>query len=122
MITRTLRPALTLVIMMTVVLGLAYPAVITAIVAVAFPKQAAGSLIVRDGKLVGSRLIGQNFSAPGYFWGRPSASGAHPYDGMASSGSNLGPMNPALTDRIKASLKTLREADPANALPVPVDL
>ena len=122
MITRTLRPALTLIIMMTLVLGLAYPAVITAIASAAFPKQAAGSLVVRDGKLIGSRLIGQNFSTPGYFWARPSASGPHPYDALASSGSNLGPMNPALTDRINASLKTLREADPGNALPVPVEL
>ncbi len=122
MITRTLRPALTLIIMMTLVLGLAYPAVITAIATAAFPKQAAGSLVVRDGKLIGSRLIGQNFSTPGYFWARPSASGPHPYDALASSGSNLGPMNPALIDRVKASLKTLREADPGNALPVPVDL
>jgi len=122
MITRTLRPALTLLLMMSLVLGLAYPAVITAIAEVAFPKQAAGSLVVRDGKLVGSRLIGQNFSAPSYFWPRPSASGPHTYDGLASAGSNLGPMNPALTDRIKASLKSFKEADPANALPIPVDL
>lgn len=122
MVIRTLRPALTLIIMMTLVLGLAYPAVITAIASAAFPKQAAGSLVVRDGKLVGSRLIGQNFSAPGYFWARPSASGPHPYDAVASSGSNLGPMNPALIERVRASLKALREADPGNALPVPVEL
>jgi potassium-transporting ATPase KdpC subunit len=122
MVTRTLRPALTLLVTMSLALGLAYPAVITAIAAVAFPRQAAGSLIERDWKLLGSRLIGQNFSAPGYFWGRPSASGPHPYDGMASSGSNLGPMNPALTDRIKASVEALRKADPGNTAPVPVDL
>src|SRR5262249_13240444 len=122
MIARTLRPALTLVIMMTLVLGLAYPAAITAIASAAFPQQSAGSLLMRDGKLIGSRLIGQKFSAAGYFWGRPSATGSRPYDGLASSGSNLGPMTPALTDRIKVSLKTLRDADLDNALPVPVDL
>jgi K+-transporting ATPase ATPase C chain len=122
MITRTLRPALTLLITMTLVLGLAYPAVITAIATVVFPERAAGSLIVRDGTLIGSWLIGQDFSAPGYFWARPSASGPHPYDALASSGSNLGPMNPALIDRVRASLKTLRDADPGNTLPVPVEL
>ena len=122
MMARILRPAVTLLIVMTLVLGLAYPAVITVIAAVAFPQQAAGSLVVRDGRLIGSRLIGQEFSSPGYFWSRPSASGPHPYDGLASAGSNLGPMNPALTDRIRASLKALREADPDNALPVPVEL
>jgi potassium-transporting ATPase KdpC subunit len=122
MLSRTLRPALTLLLLLSLMLGLAYPVVITAIAVAAFPTQAAGSLIMREGKLVGSRLIGQEFTAPRYFWARPSASGPHPYDGLASGGSNLGPLNPALTDRIKASLRQLRAADPGNTLPVPVDL
>ncbi|HZF15472.1 MAG TPA: potassium-transporting ATPase subunit KdpC [Steroidobacteraceae bacterium] len=120
---RTLiRPALVLLLLMTVLLGVIYPFVIAGVAKAAFPGQAAGSLIVRDGKAVGSTLIGQNFTAPGYFWGRPSATGSSPYNGIASGGSNLGPLNPALTDAIQARIDTLRAADPGNTAPIPVDL
>ncbi len=87
-----------------------------------FPAQAAGSLLVRDGKPVGSALIGQNFSDPKHFWGRPSATGPMPYNASASSGSNQGPMNPALTDAVKGRIEALRAADSGNTAPVPVDL
>jgi K+-transporting ATPase ATPase C chain len=120
---RTLiRPAVTLLLLMTTLLGIVYPLVVTGIAKVAFPDQAAGSLIMKDGKAVGSTLIGQNFTAPKYFWGRPSATGNAPYNGVASAGSNLGPLNPALTDAIKARAEALRAADPGNNAPVPVDL
>ena len=120
---RTLiRPAVTLLLLMTVLLGVVYPVVITGIARVAFPTQASGSLIMKDGKAVGSTLIGQNFTAPKYFWGRPSATGNAPYNGTASSGSNLGPLNSALTDAIKGRIDALRAADPGNTAPVPVDL
>ena len=122
MLSTTFRPALLLLLVLTVVLGLAYPVAITAIAAIAFPDQAAGSLIVHDGKLVGSRLIGQQFSGARYFWGRLSATLPHPYDGGASAGTNFGPMNPALIDQVKNRLKTLRAADPANTASVPVEL
>jgi K+-transporting ATPase ATPase C chain len=86
-----------------------------------FPAQAGGSLVTRDGP-VGSRLIGQAFSASKYFWSRPSATSPQPYNGVASSGSNLGPLNPALTDAVKARIAALRAADPTNRAPVPIDL
>jgi potassium-transporting ATPase KdpC subunit len=122
-IMRTLiRPAVTLFLLMTVLLGLVYPLVVTGIAKVAFPQQVAGSLIVKDGRAVGSTLIGQNFSDPKYFWGRPSATGTAPYSGVASSGSNMGPLNPALTDAVKARVAVLRAADPGNTAPIPVDL
>ena len=88
----------------------------------AFPAQAGGSLIVKDGKPVGSSLIGQNFSDPKYFWGRPSATGPMPYNAGSSSGSNQGPLNPALVDAVKGRVEALRAADPGNTAPVPVDL
>ena len=122
MFIRLARSAVTLLVVMTVLLGIAYPLVITGIAKVAFPRQAAGSLIVRDGKVVGSTLIGQSFSDAKYFWGRPSATAPQPYNGLASSGSNFGPLNPALTDAVKANAKALRDADPSNARPIPVDL
>jgi K+-transporting ATPase ATPase C chain len=122
MLIRTIRPAVTLLTLMTALLGIAYPAVITGIAKVAFPRQAAGSLVTRDGKVVGSTLIGQAFSDPKYFWGRPSATAPQPYNGLASSGSNLGPLNPALIDAVKANSKALHEADPANTRSIPVDL
>jgi K+-transporting ATPase ATPase C chain len=122
MTVRTLRAALLLLLAMTLLLGLAYPVVITGIAKVAFPRQAAGSLIYRDGRLLGSTLIGQNFTSPKYFWGRPSATTPQPYNGLASGGSNLGPLNPALIDAVKANTKTLHDADPGNGRPVPVDL
>ena len=120
---RTLiRPAVTLLLLMTALTGVVYPLLVTGIAKVAFPDQSAGSLIVNDGKTVGSSLIGQNFTAPKYFWSRPSATGTAPYNGTASSGSNLGPLNPALTDAIKSRIEALRAADPGNTAPVPVDL
>src|SRR5208282_344966 len=96
--------------------------VITGIAKLAFPQQASGSLIYRNGELIGSRLIGQSYSAPKYFWGRPSATSPQPYNGLASSGSNLGPLNPALLDQVKANAKALHDADPDNRQLIPVDL
>jgi len=122
MFTRTVRPALSLLLVMTLLTGIVYPLVITGIARVVFPRQAAGSLISRDGKLIGSALIGQSFSDPKYFWGRPSATSPQPYNGTASSGSNLGPLNPALIDAVKGYAKALRDADPGNTAPIPVDL
>jgi len=117
-----LRPALTLFLLLTLITGVLYPLLVTGIAKAAFPDEAAGSLIVRDGKTAGSRLIGQNFSDPKYFWGRPSATSPMPYNASASSGSNQGPLNPALTDAVKARIEALKTADPDNALPIPVDL
>lgn len=122
MFARIVRPAVSLLVVMTALLGVVYPLVITGISKVAFPRQAEGSLISKDGKLIGSRLIGQSFSDPKYFWGRPSATAPQPYNGTASSGSNLGPLNPALIDNVKANAKALHDADSGNAQPIPVDL
>jgi potassium-transporting ATPase KdpC subunit len=117
-----LRPAIVLFLILTVITGIAYPLVVTGIAQVAFPSQAGGSLMVRDGKPIGSRLIGQSFSDPKYFWSRPSATSPQPYNGVASTGSNLGPLNPALTDAVKSRIDALRAAEPTNTAPVPVDL
>lgn len=117
-----IRPAVTLFILLSVITGLIYPLLVTGIGQALFPQQAAGSLIERDGKLVGSRLIGQPFTDPKYFWGRPSATGPYPYNAAASGGSNLGPLNPALKEAVESRVKALRIADPGNAAPVPVDL
>jgi K+-transporting ATPase ATPase C chain len=117
-----LRPALVTFAVLTALTGIAYPLVVTGIGQAAFPEQAAGSLILRDGKPVGSSLIGQNFSDPKYVWGRPSATGPYPNNATASSGSNQGPLNPALTDAVKRRIEALRAADPGNTAPVPVDL
>jgi len=117
-----IRPAIVLLVVLSVLTGLAYPALVTAIAQVAFPFQANGSLITRDGKVVGSALIGQPFDDPKYFWGRPSATSPFPYNAAASSGSNLGPTNPALLDAVKGRVEALRAADPSNRGPVPVDL
>jgi len=120
---RTLiRPAIVLFLVLTVITGLIYPLVVTGVAQVLFPQQANGSLIVKNGQAVGSQLIGQPFDSPKYFWGRPSATGPFPYNAAASSGSNLGPSNPALTDAVKARMDTLKAADPANTQPIPVDL
>jgi len=116
------RPAITLFIVLSVLTGLAYPLLTTGVAKMLFPAQAAGSLVERDGKLVGSRLIGQSFSQPKYFWGRPSATGPMANNAQASSGSNQGPLNPALTDAVKARIEALRSADPGNEQPVPADL
>jgi len=122
MFVRLIRPAVSLLVLMTILLGIVYPLVITGVAKVAFPRQADGSLIYKDGKLIGSTLIGQSFSDPKYFWGRPSATSPQPYNGLASSGSNLGPLNPALLDAVKANVKALHDADPDNRRPIPVDL
>ena len=117
-----IRPAVTLFAALTAITGVVYPLAVTAIARAAFPSQATGSVIVRDGEAVGSSLIGQNFSDAKYFWGRPSATGPMPYNGEASSGSNQGPLNPALMDAVKSRVEALKAADPSNAAPVPVDL
>ena len=117
-----LRPAISLFLLLTVVTGIAYPLVVTGVAKVVFPEQAAGSLIVKDGKPVGSALIGQNFADPKYFWGRPSATSPQPYNGTASGGSNQGPLNPALTDAVKGRIDALKAADPGNDKPIPADL
>lgn len=117
-----LRPALTLFALLSVVTGLLYPLAVTGLAQALFPWQANGSLIIRDGKVLGSALIGQTFTAPGYFWGRPSATTPGPYNGMASGGSNLAPGNPALLGAVQARVQALRAADPGNTAWVPVDL
>jgi K+-transporting ATPase ATPase C chain len=116
------RPVLVLFVLLTAVTGFIYPLIVTGIARVAFPEQAAGSLIVKDGKTVGSRLIGQSFAEPRYFWSRPSATGPYPYNAAASTGSNQGPLNPALTDAVKARIEALKAADSTNTAPIPVDL
>jgi potassium-transporting ATPase KdpC subunit len=117
-----LRPAILSVVALTVLTGLVYPVVVTGIAQVLFPRQANGSLIVKDGKAVGSDLIGQPFDDAKYFWGRPSATSPFPNNAGASSGSNQGPTNPALQDAVKGRIEALRAADPGNTAPVPVDL
>jgi potassium-transporting ATPase KdpC subunit len=117
-----LRPALVFFAVLTLIVGFAYPLVVTGAARALFPVQAAGSLVLKEGKPVGSAVIGQNFSDPKHFWGRPSATSPQPYNGVGSSGSNLGPLNPALTDAVKGRIEALRAADPGNAAPVPVDL
>jgi len=117
-----LRPAVSLFILMSVILGGLYPAVVTLVGQAFFPKEANGSIIVRDGVPVGSELIGQNFTEPKYFWGRISAAGTFPYNGMASGGSNLGPLNPALVDAAKGRAEALQAANPGSAREIPVDL
>lgn len=122
MIARMIRQCVSLVVLLTIVTGIVYPLVITGIAMSAFPDKAKGSILLKDGKAVGSALIGQNFSDPGHFWGRPSATAPQPYNAAASSGSNLGPLNLALIDKVKGAVQALRDADPGNVSPVPVDL
>ena len=124
-----LRPAFFMLLIFTVITGIIYPLVVTGIAQVAFPHQANGSLIMtEDGKAVGSELIGQQFDDPKYFWGRISATGTFAYNAFnaealtGSSGSNYGPLNPALTDMVQARIDALKAADPDNTLPIPVDL
>lgn len=119
----TLRPAFVLFFALTILTGLVYPLLVTGVAQVAFPDKANGSLIYRDGRAVGSRLIGQAWTQPGYFWGRPSATQPVPYNAAASAGSNLGPTNPALLSLVEARVATLRAADPTEMhQPVPVAL
>jgi K+-transporting ATPase ATPase C chain len=122
MLMRLTRPAVSLLIVMTVLVGLLYPLAVTLVAKVAFASEADGSLLYRDGKLVGSALIGQSFSDPAHFWGRPSATTPQPYNAQSSGGSNLGPLNPALVKQVEDNVKALRAADPDNRRPVPVDL
>jgi K+-transporting ATPase ATPase C chain len=117
-----IRPAVVLFVLLTLLTGIVYPLLFTGLAQVVFPAQAAGSLIVRDGVTIGSRLIGQSFTDPKYFWSRPSATTPQPYNGLASGGSNLGPLNPALAESIRPRIAALLAADPGNAAPVPVDL
>lgn len=121
-LTRTLRPALSVFLLLTLATGLAYPLIVTGIAQLVFPFTANGSVIGVDGKPVGSALIGQSFSAPKYFWGRPSATSPMPNNGLASGGSNLGSNHPALLDAVKGRIEKLRAADPGNTQAVPVDL
>lgn len=115
-------PALRMLALLTALTGVAYPLVVTGIAQVAFPHAANGSLVVVNGKTLGSELIGQPFDDPKYFWSRPSATSPQPYNGASSGASNQGARNPALADAVKDRIKALREADPDNKAPVPIDL
>jgi len=117
-----MRAAAVILLTLTVLTGVIYPAVVTGLAQILFPDQANGSLLVKDGRTVGSALIGQPFDDPRYFWGRPSATGPFPYNAGASSGSNLGPTNPALSKAVADRVEALKRADPGNPAPVPVDL
>jgi K+-transporting ATPase ATPase C chain len=119
---KLLRQSLLMLLLLTAVTGVAYPLVVTGLAQGLFPAQANGSLVMQQGRAVGSRLIGQSFTDPRYFWGRPSATSPMPYDGAASSGSNLAPNNPALIAAVRQRIAALRAADPGNTAPVPVDL
>jgi potassium-transporting ATPase KdpC subunit len=119
---RQLRPAILILILFTLITGFAYPMAVTGIAQLVFPSQANGSLIVRNGKTLGSELIGQSFDDPKYFWGRLSATADFPNNAAASSGSNYGPLNPDLTAAVQARISALHTADPGNTLPIPVDL
>jgi K+-transporting ATPase ATPase C chain len=116
------KPALVLFVLLTLLTGVVYPLLVTVVAQAAFPDQANGSLVVRDGTVAGSSLIGQPFDDPKYFWSRPSATAPFAYNAAASSGSNLGPINPALVDAVKARVDALRAADPSNHAPIPADL
>jgi K+-transporting ATPase ATPase C chain len=117
-----IKPAIVSLALLSAITGLVYPALVTVIAQLVFPHQANGSLIVKDGRVVGSALIGQPFDDPKYFWGRPSATAPFPYNAGASSGSNQGPTNPALIAAVQGRVAALRAADPGNTSPVPVDL
>lgn len=119
---QSLRPAVVLFILLSIITGIAYPLATTALGKWLLPQQANGSLIESEGKLIGSSLIGQNFTEAKYFWGRPSATGPYPNNATASSGSNQGPLNPALAEAVKSRISALKAVDPNNTLPIPVDL
>jgi len=116
------RPAFSLLVILTLLTGAAYPLIVTGISQVLFHGEANGSLIMQGGKAVGSKLIGQPFADPKHFWSRASATSPYPYNASSSGGSNQGPLNPALTDAVTARVKALRDADPGNTTPVPADL
>lgn len=120
--TSLLRPSLALLAAFTLLTGVLYPLAVTGIAQVAFPFQANGSLVVHEGRVVASELVGQPYDAPEYFWGRPSATSPQPYNGGASAGSNFGPSTPALAAAVAARVAALRASDPGNTTPVPVDL
>lgn len=117
-----LRPAAVLLALFTLLLGLGYPLAVTGVAQAVFPRQANGSVVLRDGKAVGSALIGQTFDEPKYFWSRPSATAPQPYNAAASSGSNLGPLSETLRTAVAGRVAALRASDPGNPLPIPVDL
>jgi K+-transporting ATPase ATPase C chain len=117
-----LRPAISLLVAFTVITGIAYPLAATGLSQLIFPQQSNGSLIMKDGKPIGSTLIGQSFTEAKYFWGRPSATSPNPNNSASSSGSNMGPSNPALTDAVKQRIDALHAVDPSNKAAVPVDL
>jgi potassium-transporting ATPase KdpC subunit len=119
---RSIRNAVSMLLVMTFITGIAYPLVATGVAQVLFSRQANGSLIEKNGKPIGSELIGQYFDDPKYFWSRPSATTPQPNNGTASNGSNLGPSNPALRDQVQQRIDALRKADPGNTVPVPADL
>lgn len=119
---QSIRPAVVLFILLSTITGVAYPLATTALGKWLLPNQANGSLFENEGKLIGSSLIGQNFTEPKYFWGRPSATGPYPNNAAASSGSNQGPLNPALAEAVKSRISALKAVDPDNTLPIPVDL
>jgi len=120
--TSLLRPAAVIFGALTLICGVLYPLAVSGVAATVFPSQAAGSLVQVDGKTVGSSLIGQSFTSPQYFWGRPSGTGPMPNNGTGSSGTNLGPTNAALIDAVKGRIDALKAADPGNTQPIPVDL
>ncbi len=120
--TEQLRPAIVILALFTLMTGVLYPLAVTGLAQAIFPWQANGSLIEQNGQVIGSELIGQAFDDPGYFWGRPSATAPFPYNAAASTGSNLGPTNPALEEVVKARIDALHKADPGNTQPIPVDL
>ena len=117
-----IKPAIILLALLTLITGVIYPIVITVIAQAVFPAQANGSLIIKDGKAIGSELIGQPFDDPKYFWGRLSATAPFPYNSASSSGSNFGPTNPALITEVQARIDALKAADPSNTQPLPIDL
>jgi len=119
---RYLRPSLAFLALFTLLTGIIYPLVVTAVAQTFFPHRANGSLIEREGVIVGSELVGQPFDDPAYFWGRPSLTEPYPYNGSASAGSNIAPSSPLLTERIAVRIAALETADPANTQPIPVDL
>ncbi|HTY01953.1 MAG TPA: potassium-transporting ATPase subunit KdpC [Bacteroidota bacterium] len=122
MVVKHLVSSVLAIILFTFLLGLVYPLAVTGIAQILFPSKANGSLVTRQGVVVGSELIGQQFTSPKYFWSRPSPTSPYPYNAAASTGSNAGPLNPSVTDEVKGRLSDLKKADSANTLPVPVDL